>query len=224
MTTYTEKDFANARFAFKGECEVARRYRSYWGDEWVATLGFGKGTTGKFSDSEMAANGWVPVVEATEVMQNRQIDAEAHLEQIERLSNQLAVAEEQIKSRRLVIEELMEENARLELILQEPLSLKDMRVAWDAAYEETECHKGDVLVTRHSDDIYEVWVSVETFDISKKTRVLSRAPRPEPWKNLADVLGDFVIYDTDGSNVRAGEAAQFLYEHGVRMAGGDDDE
>lgn len=57
----------------------------------------------------------------------------------------------------------------------------------------------------------------------REYRVLSRAPQREPWEDLADVLGDFAIHDHDGTEY-PDVLAQRLYERGVRMTGGDDDE
>lgn len=208
---YTTEDFAQANLATKGRFGVARRTDQHDTHQWHA-YGYGLGW---LSDEGMAADGWVPVVEATEVMQNRQIDAEAHLDQIERLSKRASAAEDQIESQRLVIEELREENDRLERIIQAPLSMKDMQVAWDAAEEAEECREGDVLIVRDALDAFTVWAAPGRNLIDADTRILSRAPR-EPWADLADSLEAEVQW-IDRFN--AVDAAQALYALGWRKGG-----
>ena len=182
MSNYTAEDFAQARFAEHSEtgataCRVAGAMGGSAWATWTTEDG------GDESDATMARRGWVPVVEATEVMQNRQIDAEAHLDQIERMSKRLAAAGDQIESQRIVIEDLREENYRLERILQTPLSVKDLEVAWEAAEvptASTGIRAGDVCIELCADHHFEVFraaVGVEA-DIrwEPAVRILSRAP------------------------------------------------
>lgn len=120
--------------------------------------------------------------------------------------------------------ELHEEIDRLERIIQAPLSLKDLQVAWEAAEVPTEnspIREGDVVVFRHGGGF-----AVEPADriLSGQThgreRILSRAPRREPWQDLADSLEAEVQW-IDRFN--AVDAAQALHAAGWRK-GGDDDE
>ena len=59
MSEYTAEDFAQANLATKGRFEVARRTDPRDTHQWHAH----GGKQGCFSDEEMAAGGWVPVVE-----------------------------------------------------------------------------------------------------------------------------------------------------------------
>lgn len=218
---YTTEDFAQANLATKGRFGVARRTDQHDTRQWHA-YGYGLGW---LSDEDMAADGWVPAVEATEVMQNRQIDAEAHLDQIERMSKRLAAAGDQIESQRIVIEDLREENYRLERILQTPLSVKDLEVAWEAAEvptASTGIRAGDVCIELCADHHFEVFrasVSAGGMVASGRwepaVRILSRAPR-EPWADLADSLEAEVQW-IDRFN--AVDAAQALYAAGWRKGG-----
>ena len=210
---YTTEDFAQANLATKGRFGVARRTDQHDTHQWHA-YGYGLGW---LSDEDMAADGWVPAVEATEVMQNRQIDAEAHLDQIERMSKRLAAAGDQIESQRIVIEDLREENYRLERILQTPLSVKDLEVAWEAAEEADTCNAGDVFITRHAPEgSFEIGPAKSRGCINPGvTRILSRAPR-EPWADLADSLEAEVQW-IDRFN--AVDAAKALHLKGWRKGG-----
>ena len=173
MSKYTAEDFAQADLATRGDYGVARRADPTETDPWHI---YGDGQ-GWFSDEEMAADGWVPVVEATE----------AHPDQVERLSKRLAAAGDQIESQRLALEDLREENYRLERILQTPLSLKDLQVAWEEAEQADKCRKGDLLILRNDHGGYEVY-QAEGDGRLLFSRILSRAPQREPWADLADAL------------------------------------
>ena len=142
-----------------------------------------------------------------------------YMNQIGRLSKRLAAAGDQIESQRLALEDLREENYRLERILQSPLSLKDLEVAWEAAEVADECREGDVLIIRDDEDNYLVRRMCDRSDLDSAARILSRAPRREPWADLEDVLGDFAIHDHDGKEY-PDALAQRLYERGVRVTGG----
>lgn len=225
MSEYTVEDFAQARFAEHPDTgQTACRIAGADGSAWTTEDG------ADATDASMARDRWVPVVEATEVMQNRQIDAEAHLDQIERLSKQLAVADKQIKSRRLVLEGLLAENARLGRILQAPLSLKDLEVAWEAAEVPTDdapMRQGDVYISTVDRNDRGLGYLVAAAGrngthMHFNARILSRAQR-EPWQGLADVLGDFAIHDGRGREY-PDVLARLLHERGVRVTGGDDDE
>lgn len=215
---HTAEDFAGASFARHACGGKAVRF-----DATTDRPPWQIGMFGKSTDEDMALHGWVPVVEATEVMQNRQIDAEAHLDQIARLSKRAAAAGDQIESQRIVIEDLQEENGRLERILQAPLSLKDLEVAWEAAEEADECREGDVLIERYPNRSWHVYRAESMLSVCRDVRILSRAPR-QPWQDLADVLGDFAIADEHSGRRDDAGLARALHERGVRVTGGDDDE
>jgi len=91
-------------------------------------------------------------------------------ETIAGLRHDLALAREEL-------EDLRQENDRLERILQAPLSLKDMRVAWAAAEQADECRKGDVLILEASEG-FNVYTAMGDGPLLH-ARILSRAPRAD---------------------------------------------
>ena len=217
----TAEDFAQATFARHPNLGLATRDGGINGDLWMDANG------DECDDSGMALRGWVPVVEATEVMQNRQIDAEAHLDQIERLSKRASAAEDQIESQRLVLEDLREENYRLERILQAPLSLRDLEAEWENAEVPTDdapIREGDVVIYTSACGTGVTAHKAAVGQFGREThgyvRIMSRAPRREPWADLADSLEAEVQW-IDRFN--AVDAAKALHEAGWRK-GGDDDE
>lgn len=221
MIVYTAEDFAQAMFAVHPDpAAVDARYAARMNRDpeypWLLDGVPGNG------DEHMARDGWVPVVEATEVMQNRQIDAEAHLDQIEGLSKRLAAAGDQIESQRLVLEDLREENYRLKRGLQTPLTLESLAAAYEAAEQADECREGDVLIIRDDEDNYLVRRMDNRSDLDSTARILSRAPR-EPWVELAGVLHD-VINQGGNDHIDVDSTAARLYAEGVRVTGGGDDE
>ena len=119
------------------------------------------------------------------------------------------------------VAELGDENDRLGQVLQAPLTLDALEAAWEAAEEADECRKGDVLIRQ---DDYEVYGDSAGYAVYPATvdgplalaRILSRAPR-EPWADLADVLRAHT------GEPEPDEAAQMLYEYGVRVTGGGDE-
>lgn len=206
MSEYTVEDFAGATLATRGEFEVARRINPSLTHQWHA---YGV-EWGLFSDAEMAADGWVPVG-----------TKKAHDRVIKELRYDLTVA-------LAAVADLQDENDRLERILQAQLSLKDLQVAWENAEQADECRKGDVLIRQ---DDYEVYGDSAGYAVYPATsdgplmfaRILSRAPKREPWADLADVL-TLAEGDIGGLNVDAINVAALLHDRGVRVTGGDDDE
>ena len=85
------------------------------------------------------------------------------------------------------VADLGDENARLERIIQAPLSMKDLEAAWEAAEQADECRKDDVLIMQDPVEGYSVWRTGDADYLARSTRILSRAPR-EPWADLADAL------------------------------------
>ena len=198
MSEYTAEDFAKAMFARHGDGGRAARFA---GDKWPWRASTADAVPW-LSDEEMARDGWVPVVEAE--------DPEAVVALIGRQAEELA--------------DLREENYRLERILQSPLSLKDLEVAWEAAEVADECREGDVLIIRDDEDNYLVRRMGDRSYLGSTARILSRAPR-EPWQDLAD---DLVaeLAEVLAENVRQVDvewAAQKAWSLGWRK-GGDDDE
>ena len=132
------------------------------------------------------------------------------------------VKAEAVAGARKELADLREENGRLERILQTPLSLKDLQVAWEAAGQAEECRAGDVLIIQDDEDNYVVRRMDDGSYLDSTARILSRSPR-EPWADLADVL-TLAEGDIGGLNVDAINVAALLHERGVRVVGGDDDE
>ena len=110
------------------------------------------------------------------------------------------------------LEYLRKENDRLEQVLQDPLLLKGLEAAWEAAEQAPECRKGDVLIVPGSWGGYTIWEAARDSQL-RAARILSRAPKREPWADLADVLADMGHLSPTGH-------AKALYERGVRVTGG----
>ena len=129
---------------------------------------------------------------------------------IKELRRDLALARE-------ALVDLRKENDRLEQVLQDPLLLKGLEAAWEAAEQAPECRKGDVLIVPGSWGGYTIWEAARDSQL-RVARILSRAPR-EPWADLADVLlSESVVFDSEDASI----AARALHSAGVRMTGGDE--
>ena len=129
---------------------------------------------------------------------------------IKELRRDLALTREEL-------EYLRKENDRLEQVLQDPLLLKGLEAAWEAAEQAPECRKGDVLIVPGSWGGYTIWEAARDSRL-RAARILSRAPR-EPWADLADVLlSESVVFDSEDASI----AARALHSAGVRMTGGDE--
>ena len=112
-------------------------------------------------------------------------------------------------------------------VLVEPRSniLDDLAAAWEAAEvptDDTPIREGDVVIVRHGGGF-----TVEPADriLSGQThgreRILSRAPKREPWADLGDKLAVEMPGIEDEPRIEA--LAKALYcEHGVRVTGGDE--
>ena len=114
------------------------------------------------------------------------------------------------------LEYLRGENDRLERVLQDPLLLKGLEAAWEAAEQATECRKGDVLIVPGGWGGYTIWEAARDSRL-RAARILSRAPR-EPWADLADVLE--VALDADSRYAES--IARALHGRGVRVTGGEE--
>ena len=208
MSGFTSEDFAQVNLATKGEHGVARRTDPRGPRQWhVCGAGYGW-----FTDEEMAACGWVPVVEATEVMQHTLRDPqEKAARKREKLVDHIADQDRVIRRRNDEITALRRELADA----QAPLSLDSLAAAWEAAEQADECREGDVLIIRDDEDNYLVRRMDDRSDLDSTARILSRAPKPrEPWQDLADVIGEHT-YEPDPKWL-----AQALYQSGVRVTGG----
>ena len=210
----TAEDFAQANLATKGEFGVARRTDPIREHQWHV---YGGGY-GWFSDEEMAAGGWVPVVESRVTEHTLRGSQEKAARKREKLVDHIADQDRVIRRRNDEIAVL-----RLELAdAQAPLSLESLAAAYEAAEQADECRKGDVLISKSwkGGDNFRVYSARSAKDLPPGLRILSRAPKREPWQDLADVLGDFAIHDTDGKEY-PDVLARKLYERGVRATGGE---
>ena len=238
MSEYTAEDFAKATFARHGDGGMAARFA--WDKRpWRASTA---DAVPWLSDEEMARDGWVPVVES-QVTEGtlRHVEERAERKR-ERLIRHISDLEGTIRRRGAALEDLREKLAdaerraelaewtrdkiagdandlrqeidRLERIIQAPLSMKDLQVAWEAAEEADECREGDVLIIRDDEDNYLVRRMDDRSDLDSTARILSRAPRREPWADLADALRAHT------GEPEPDETAQTLYERGVRVTGG----
>ena len=111
--------------------------------------------------------------------------------------------------------DLRKENDRLEQVLQDPLLLKGLEAAWEAAEQAPECRKGDVLIVPGSWGGYTIWEAARDSQL-RAARILSRAPKREPWAELAGVL------KAHTGEPDPDETARMLYENGVRVTGGEE--
>ena len=114
------------------------------------------------------------------------------------------------------LEYLRRENDRLEQVLQDPLLLKGLEAAWEAAEQAPECRKGDVLIVPGGWGGYTIWEAARDAPL-RAARILSRAPKREPWEALADVLlSESVVFDSEDASI----AARALHNAGVRVTVG----
>ena len=204
---YTTEDFAQVNLATKGEHGVARRTDPRGPHQWhVCGAGYGW-----FTDEEMAACGWVPVVESRVTEHTLRDPQEKAARKREKLVDHIADQDRVIRRRNDEITAL-----RLELAdAQAPLSLDSLAAAWEAAEQADECREGDVLIIRDDEDNYLVRRMDDRSRLDSTARILSRAPKPrEPWQDLADVIGEHT-YEPDPKWL-----AQALYQSGVRVTGG----
>ena len=209
---FTAEDFAQANLATKGQCGVARRTDPRDTHQWYA---YG-GEPGWFSDEEMAAEGWTPVVESRVTEHTLRDSQEKAARKRERLVDHIADQDRVIRRRNDEITAL-----RLELAdAQAPLSLDSLAAAWEAAEQADECREGDVLIIRDDEDNYLVRRMDDRSDLDSTARILSRAPGPEPWQELAGVLHD-VINQGGDARIDVDSVAARLYAEGVRVTGGE---
>ena len=209
MSGFTSEDFAQANLATRGEFGVARRTDPRDTHQWYA---YG-GEPGWFSDEEMAADGWTPVVESRVTEHTLRDPQEKAARKRQRLVDHIADQDRVIRRRNDEIAVL-----RLELAdAQAPLSLESLAAAYEAAEQADECREGDVLIIRDDEDNYLVRRMDDRSDLDSTARILSRAPGPEPWVELAGVLHDEV---PGGAVADVDHLAERLYSAGVRVTGG----
>ena len=110
-------------------------------------------------------------------------------------------------------------------VVESRITLDGLAGAWEAAEVPTEdapIREGDVVIEKISAGAYAVMSPPPTCGlVGREFRVLSRAPKREPWQDLADVLlSEGVLY----YRADADDCAKALHELGVRVTGGDGDE
>ena len=199
MGGFTSEDFARARFA-EHESGTATAARNGYKEVWVFNNGFPSK-----SDAEMAAGGWVPVRVA-----NGRRDRDTYIDHIADQDRVIRRRNDEIAALRRELRDA-----------QAPLSLDALAAAWEAAEQADECREGDVLIIRDDEDNYLVRRMDDRSRLDSTARILSRAPKREPWQDLADVLqSESVVFDSEDASI----AARALHNAGVRVTGGDDDE
>ena len=210
---FTAEDFAKASFARHPDLGLATRDGGINGDLWMDING------DECDDSGMALYGWTPVVESRVTEHTLRDSQEKAARKREKLVDHIADQDRVIRRRNDEITAL-----RLELAdAQAPLSLDTLAAAWEAAGQADECREGDVLIIRDDEDNYLVRRMNDRSDLDSTARILYRAPKREPWADLADVLGDFAVHDGHGREF-PDVLARLLHERGVRVTGGDGDE
>lgn len=223
MTTYTEEDFANARFAESPKYGLATRmsvdpeyqWTDFQGDCWTDT---------SMAQPEFL---WTPVYEANrDEVQQLRARIHKHEEYLKALRRRHGLgACETFKSEfghgqcdRCGW--VKDEHGRVPVPYPEPLSLDTLREAWEQAEvptEDTPIREGDVLIY----PLFAGYCVRPSWGDSPlpEARVLSRAPRREPWEGLTKVLRTTGV---DGQAMDPEILASVLYERGVRVTGGDD--
>ena len=170
MSECTAEDFAQATLATRGDYGVARRTDPRDTHQWYA---YG-GEPGWFSDEEMAADGWTPVVESRVTEHTLRDPQEKAARKREKLVDHIADQDRVIRRRNDEITALRRELADA----QAPLSLDSLAAAWEAAEVADECREGDVLIIRDDEDNYLVRRMDDRSDLDSTARILSRAPGP----------------------------------------------
>lgn len=103
-----------------------------------------------------------------------------------------------------------------------PLTLDTLREAWENAEQSEDCREGDTLIEFFAHGAYHFYPAAASYSsLPPAVRIHERAPQPEPWEALTKVLR------TTGVDMQAMDPetlASVLYERGVRVTGGDDDE
>ena len=212
MTTYTAEDFANAEAARHPETgSVAVRIRhGQWALPWAVSAspdGFEPRIW--LSDQDLTDQGWEPAYVSLNPQKMRR-----HISDLEAV----------VKRRGEDIARLEEQKARLarELAVERerPITLDALQAAWDGA-EEGHATKGDVIIRRALDgEDFAVWVSVWSGWTEEGVRILHRAPKREPWQDLADVLAVEMPGVDDAGRLEALAGALYR-EHGVRVTKGE---
>ena len=131
---------------------------------------------------------------------------------------------EELEAARKKLADLRKESDRLERVLRDPLLLRGLEVAWEAAEvptDENPIRKGDVVIEKITAGAYAVMSPPPTCGLAgREFRILSRAPR-QPWEDLADaLLSESVVFDSEDASI----AARALHSAGVRVTVGDGDE
>ena len=101
-------------------------------------------------------------------------------------------------------------------VVESRITLDALEAAWEAAEVADECREGDVLIIRDDEDNYLVRRMDDRSDLDSTARILSRAPKREPWAELAGVL------KAHTGEPDPDETARMLYENGVRVTGGEE--
>ena len=237
MSEFTAEDFAQANLATKGKFGVAIRTDPHFARQWRA---YGS-RQGYFSDEELAADGWTPVVESRVTehtlrdpqekaarKREKLIDhidfVEAALrdrnEQIKLQNAKLGAAEARIKELLARCASLEDDCSHLIEERESPLSLDTLEAVWESAEQADECRKGDVLIERYPNRSWHVYQAESMLSVCRDVRILSRAPQREPWADLADALRG-TVWERLSGDVDGLAAA--VHAAGWRK-GGDDDE
>lgn len=94
----------------------------------------------------------------------------------------------------------------------QPITLNALRRAWEGAERTSEYKAGDEVIVRYkADDFSVIRFSTDRVVTNSRFRLLHRAPKPEPWADLADVLRAHT------GEPDPEETAKMLHERGVRV-------
>lgn len=205
MSEYTAEDFKNANIAVRGTLHAARRA------EPDTTLPWVYGDNEWDDDKGMVENGWRPIHEhnphATgtpeEEVQNLR-DANAGLKmRVEYLNGELVLWQE-----RLWQERASQAEAHARKAEAAPLTLDSaVREMQEKAWDECARSAGDMASPLMDQNPYR-----------DDQPSLKRAPQPEPWQALADMMIEADL----SAALSIPELAEALHQSGVRVVGGDE--
>lgn len=237
MTTYTDADFAQARFAEHPDGRIAMRSETRSDMPWK--LDHDRCA----DDGYMAHKGWSPIFELGQSVEEsirdlrvsrdtQNLVIESYRERDDRLRadvrgqatiigelrERLQAADDVKDMLRGTVDDLREKVKQLEATQRSPLSLDTLEAVWEAAEVPTDdnpIRQGDVCLVF----LGATWIAGEVGDRwwpVGDTRILSRAPKREPWADLEDVLRDEIDLESDPGGI-----AHALHLKGWRKGGGD---
>lgn len=228
--SYSAEDFKNARFAFDPRGRLAMRDLSPDHHPWTTSE---REAYVAASDDDLAASGWYPVHEHDQSAAETIADVRALATMRQDIIDiQRERLDDIVEKHELELREAMEaraaELARERDIAPDLVTVDVLRARWESADipdEDDPIREGDEYIASASrsfetDLPFVVGIAGKDGAVTGwSPRILSRAPRREPWQGLADVMRGL-----PGVDGRYGEEiARKMHAAGVRVTGGDDE-